>query len=383
MAALGELGTKKDWFMSDVSGSRKGVFSVVSALLGVVIALVVVELALGVLKPQIDPAGQMDEGFILYDERLGWKLASGWEGKHVHHDFSVRYGINSLGFRGDALSFASPGSVMFLGDSFTFGLGVNDDEVFTGLLSERTGRDVLNVGVPGYANDQQLILLEKLTDYHPAEVVWVVYLGNDLLDNGEAFPLQAAHGKPFFSLTEGQDLVLNNVPVPLKPKPDSYSNRSVQSEILGDFDPYQGWQGWIEGFALGSVINQWVGIDVEGLRAHIKASSGSKVALFMALIERGRSLVESSGGTLKVVLLPGQGYTREKSIPAVYQGVMSELLEARLGNAGIPVLNLTKDLSGHKDAAGLFHPNEGHFNPEGHRWLTKVLDEASMFQGTF
>lgn len=369
--------------MSQESGKRNGIFGVVAALLGVLIALAIVEFALGVLKPQIDPAGRMDEGFILYDERLGWKLAPGWEGQHEHHDFSVRYGVNSLGLRGEALNFARPGSLMFLGDSFTFGLGVNDEEVFTRILSEKTGRNVLNAGVPGYANDQQLMLLETLTDYRPAEVVWMVYLGNDLLDNGEAFPLQAAHGKPFYSLSAGQELVLNNVPVPLKPKPEGYSSRSVQSEIVGEFDPYQSWQSWIDGFALGRVINQWVGIDVEGLRAHLKSHSGSKVELFMALAERGQSVVQSAGGTLKVVLLPGQGYTREESIPAVYQGVMSELLEARLGNAGIPVLNLTDDLSGHENAAGLFHPNEGHFNPEGHRWLTETLAEAPMFQETF
>lgn len=377
------VGWIKDWFMSQESGKRNGIFGVVAALLGVFIALAIVEFALGALKPRIDPAGRMDEGFILYDERLGWKLAPGWEGQHEHHDFSVRYGVNSLGFRGEALDFARPGSVMFLGDSFTFGLGVNDDEVFTRLLSEKTGRNVLNAGVPGYANDQQLMLLEKLTDYRPAEVVWVVYLGNDLLDNGEAFPLQAAHGKPFYSLSAGQELVLNNVPVPLSPKPESVRSRSVQSEILGEFDPYQRWQTWIDGFALGRVINQWAGIDVEGLRAHIQAHSGPKVELFMALVERGQSLVESAGGTLKVVLLPGQGYTRGESIPAVYQGVMSEMLEARLEGAGLPVLNLTDDLSGQENAAALFHPNEGHFNPQGHRWLAEMLAKAPMFQGMF
>jgi len=363
----------RDFALSEVSGSRKFAFGLIAIVFGVVIALAVVEFGLAVLKPSINPAGQMDEGFILYDAQLGWKLSPGWQGDHSHYDFEVKYRVNPLGFRGDELDFARPGSVMFLGDSFTFGLGVNDDEVFTELLGQSTDRNILNAGVPGYSNDQQLLLLDKLAEYRPDVVVWVVYLGNDLLDNGEPFPLQAAHGKPYFELQATSGLALRNVPVPLAPKPAEFLSRSVRSEILGDYQPYAFWQSWIEDFETGRLINQWVGIDAEGLQQHLKDDSDDKVELFMAIIQRGQLVLSQSGVRLEVVLLPGQGLAREGSVPGVYQETMSRVLEERLKQLDIPALNMVNELSAVDQPEALFHPNEGHFNPAGHQWLAGVL----------
>jgi len=365
--------------MSEVSGSRQKVFGVASAFLGVVIALALVEVALNVFKPSINPAGQMDEGFILYDSRLGWKLAPGWSGRHRHHDFEVRYSVNSLGFRENAMDFARPGSVMFLGDSFTFGLGVNEDELFTERLDESSDQTFLNAGVPGYSTDQQLLLLDQLLQFRPDRLVWVVYLGNDLLDNGEPFPLQAAHGKPFMKLQSGGGLDLQNVPVPLVPKPKPYHSRSVQSEILDGFDPYMFWQPWIDGLAIGRIMNQWVGIDSKGLGQHLLETTDDQVELFMAIIGRGHSILEDSGTNLSVVLLPGQGFTRKGSIPAVYQKTMASILERRLKGANIPVTSLVEPLEALDNPGQLFHPNEGHLNSAGHKWLAETLSNASVF----
>lgn len=362
--------------MSDASRGRKRIFALVSAFFGVLMALVVVEITLGLVRPSIDPAGQMDKGFILYDSRLGWKLAPGWQGRHVHHDFDVSYRVNSLGFRGDDLDFARPNSIMFLGDSFTFGLGVDDDEVFTELLNQSSEQIYLNAGVPGYSNDQQLLLLEKLTDYRPKELIWVVYLGNDLLDNGKPFPLQAAHGKPYYALEPSGRLVLENVPVPLEPKPSAFRKMSVRSEILAGHQPYQRWQVWVEDFEIGRIINQWVGIDSGALREHLLASTQEQVDLFMAIIREGKSMLEDEGVDLQVVLLPGQGITREGSIPRTYQKTLSSVLTEKLDSEGVKVVDVGRWLNSEENPESLFHPNEGHFNREGHRWLADVLSTS-------
>ena len=363
--------------MSENLRHRKSFFGAISALMGVVIAIVIVEFGLGVLKPRINPAGQMDEGFILYDSELGWKLAPGWQGRHVHHDFDVSYRVNSLGFRGDDLDFARPGSVMFLGDSFTFGLGVNDDEVFAELLNQSSDLTHLNAGVPGYSNDQQLLLLDTLMEYRPAKVIWVVYLGNDLLDNGEPFPLQAAHGKPYFRMTPDGRLSLQNVPVPLKPKPPAFSNKSVRSEILQGHEPYTFWQEWIESYEIGRIVNQWVGIDSEALREHLQTSAQDQIDLFMGIIREGNAALENAGIELQVVLLPGQGLTREGSIPGIYQKTLSSVLTDELDSAGIDVLDMAGRLKTLENPGGLFHPNEGHFNREGHRWLAEEFSSSA------
>ncbi|MDI9245563.1 hypothetical protein [Marinobacter sp. CHS3-4] len=362
--------------MSSNVGDRKGLFGFMSAILGVVIAVVILEVGLGLLKPRIDPAGQMDEGFILYDSRLGWKLAPGWQGRHVHHDFDVTYRVNPLGFRGNELDFARPGSVMFLGDSFTFGLGANDEEVFTELLDQSSGQTYLNAGVPGYSNDQQLVLLDSLLEYRPKELVWVVYLGNDLLDNGAPFPLQAAHGKPFYRLAPNGSLSLENVPVPLKPKPPAFNGKSVRSEILQGYQPYNVFQDWIANFEVGRIVNQWVGIDAKALREHLLVSTQEQVDLFMGFIAQGNASLEEAGIQLQVALLPGQGLTREGSIPQVYQKVLSSVLTQRLEEEGVDVLDFVSKLEIEESPESLFHPNEGHFNRAGHRWLADVFSES-------
>lgn len=362
--------------MLEASRGRKSIFAICSAIFGVLMALVVVEIALGFIRPSIDPAGQMDEGFILYDSRLGWKLAPGWQGRHAHHDFHVSYRVNSLGFRGDDLDFARPNSIMFLGDSFTFGLGVDDDQVFTELLNQSAEETYLNAGVPGYSNDQQLLLLEKLMAYRPKELVWVVYLGNDLLDNGKPFPLQAAHGKPYYALEPTRRLVLENVPVPLEPKPPAFRKMSVRSEILSGYQPYHSWQVWVDEFEIGRVINQWVGIDSNALREHLLASTQEQVDLFMAIMREGKSILEDAGVDLQVVLLPGQGITREGSIPQTYQETLSSILTEKLDREGVKVVDVALWLNAEENPESLFHPNEGHFNREGHRWLADVLSTS-------
>ena len=101
--------------------------------------------------------------------------------------------------------------------------------------------------------------------------------------------------------------------------------------------------------------------------------------LTITVIQRGQLLLSQSGVSLEVVLLPGQGVAREGSIPGVYQETMSRVLEERLKQLDIPALNIVNELSVVDSPQALFHPNEGHFNPAGHRWLAEVLKEASAF----
>jgi hypothetical protein len=102
------------------------------------------------------------------------------------------------------------------GDSFTFGLGVNDHETFVHLLNARAadGDSYLNFAIPGFSTDQEYLLIRRrVFDFNLSVIVLVTYLGNDLFDNQLPFPLQAHNAKPFFELA-GDRLVLKNSPVP-------------------------------------------------------------------------------------------------------------------------------------------------------------------------
>ncbi len=78
----------------------------------------------------IEKSNHLDDGMIIYNNFLGWRLAANWQGHHKHYDFNVDYSTNRYGFRGKFKGEAKQKgkTIAFIGDSFTFGLGVNDDE---------------------------------------------------------------------------------------------------------------------------------------------------------------------------------------------------------------------------------------------------------------
>jgi lysophospholipase L1-like esterase len=103
--------------------------------------------------------------------------------------------INALGLRGRNFPVGKPANtsrILFVGDSFTFGEGVQDDETFASILQERLRSEaadgertyhVINAGVPGYnTKDEVLNLRAKWLDLEPDTVVLVFYL-NDAYDD--------------------------------------------------------------------------------------------------------------------------------------------------------------------------------------------------------
>ena len=71
-------------------------------------------------------------------------------------------------------------TVLFLGDSCTFGVGVDDDQTFASLLQDRLpATRCLNAGVPGYSAFQGRRLLESVSNTDPPNVVVVSFLFND------------------------------------------------------------------------------------------------------------------------------------------------------------------------------------------------------------
>ncbi len=99
-------------------------------------------------------AGRPGPADIVYDARLGWRMAPDYHAAGVTHDDRGyrRSTAPAGGGRG--------GAILALGDSFTYGLGVADGETFASRLAELTGRPVVNAGVTAHGVDQSLLLWE-------------------------------------------------------------------------------------------------------------------------------------------------------------------------------------------------------------------------------
>ena len=108
----------------------------------------------------------------LPDEYVHHKYAPNATQRAYHPvDFDVSIRINNIGFRGADVNLEKePGvsRILMLGDSFTFGAGVGDDETFSAVLEEilnnasGSGKfEVLNLGVESYSPVLEYILLKR------------------------------------------------------------------------------------------------------------------------------------------------------------------------------------------------------------------------------
>jgi lysophospholipase L1-like esterase len=99
--------------------------------------------------------------------------------------------INHLGFRGPELTLPKPKDrfhLVVLGDSITFGAGVNDDETFCAQLEQMLRQKfsdrefvVINCGVSGYDTRQEAILFHRFAPSLQPDLVLVAFYFNDLL----------------------------------------------------------------------------------------------------------------------------------------------------------------------------------------------------------
>lgn len=151
---------------------------------------------------------------IRFDPDTGWGLRPG---AHLHvldHDRNLNYHIriNSQGVRDRRFDeHPPPGKerILFVGDSVTFGTGVERGGRFSDFVSRATAKhfDAVNAGVPGWGTDQELIWYELNGARLDADVVVLTFfMSNDILNNALDRLFLGTAPKPRFRIVDG-DLV--------------------------------------------------------------------------------------------------------------------------------------------------------------------------------
>lgn len=133
----------------------------------------------------------------LPDPELGLRLKPGATekirfGSEKNPITTVR--INQEGYRGDAWPTPRADDIVVVGDSQTFGLGVEANETFSSVLQAALGEStvVRNLGVPTYGPSEYNAVLEEQLKKRPAKtVIWVANMVNDLFEAGR--PNKARH----------------------------------------------------------------------------------------------------------------------------------------------------------------------------------------------
>lgn len=103
------------------------------------------------------------------------------------NEFKFRVTTNNEGFRRSTpyeINDKIQPSMILLGDSQTFGVGVDDDQTIASHLSRISGKPVLNTGCSGYNNIEEFLLTKTLLKkYKPDYFILLFFPGNDPYEN--------------------------------------------------------------------------------------------------------------------------------------------------------------------------------------------------------
>jgi lysophospholipase L1-like esterase len=265
---------------------------------------------------------------------------------HSSPEFSAEMHTDALGFRKIANESRTP-DYLFLGDSFTFGHGVADKEVFSSIFCEKRGVSCLNLGRSGTDTFEQVRILQNATDklgLRPRKVVVVMLVacslnisGNDLADNlNERMSAKGNGG--MLALT----LALDGL--------------GVIKKI----------QGWVGGFEITK-------------RAMLLMSSGLKRGLYSCSDEAS---IERALDATDVALAELENLSKKLQFKVSiffvhpYQELDGAFRTTESYLRKLPPRHLDPHFTAQYFRREHYYPYDGHFNPAGHANMASVIEAA-------
>src|SRR5260370_23367211 len=200
-------------------GQLREVLRSVGVSLGMTLAtMVTVEIFLRVADFRMLREGITERSLSYrYDEELGWAPMPNSK-SIVTNARTIHVQDNSRGLRDFEFRLDAGPTILFLGDSFVWGLDAEADERFTDLLRPRlSGHKILAAGVSGYGTDQEYLLPKRLwAKVQPAVVLLIFCTQNDRGDNSTNIRYEG-YQKPYFATAPDASLVPPRHPVPNSP----------------------------------------------------------------------------------------------------------------------------------------------------------------------
>lgn len=327
-----------------------------------------IEGALRMLHVHFPAIPQVVFGTVLwrYDSVLGWAHVPGSTGRvGLGGPDAGLVRINSLGFRGRELAprkAAGVVRVLVVGDSFVFGIGVDEAHSFTTRLEDRlrdlTGvaHEVVNMGVAGYSTDQEYLLLRERGLALAPDVVLLVVCDNDFEGNAQSF-MYLHYYKPYFTIGGDSSLVAGNLPVPQLTRGQRLRSWLGQRSEVWNFvrsrdstwPPLRRFLGLFE-------------VDVS------RESRDDPVRLTFLLVQAARDLAASVGAQF-LTFNTGERAEQTRLFVA---------LRRHLRGAGVPFLGLEGPLSDAREREPEGHWDFGkdhHWNVDAHRLAAEIVAE--------
>lgn len=149
------------------------------------IGIALSEFTLAFLAPQPVYRTLLKQNLAMHIEGdvLPHVLKPDYAGRFIREEFDTTVTINSHGFRGREFRNRNEPRIVIIGDSFTFGHGVNDDQTYPALLDKHfKDSEVINAGfVAGSSPDMYFAWLQKHgAELGASEIIIGFFIGNDI-----------------------------------------------------------------------------------------------------------------------------------------------------------------------------------------------------------
>ena len=170
--------------------ARSLLINVSLSLTSVVIALLVAEFLSRLLMPiNLWPGDVALDGHTAVRVAASkLRLVPNLVYRQVSAEFDAVTTISPRGYRVPTVE-GNP-DIVFIGDSFTFGWGLRDDQTFVSLYCTKEHRSCANLGRPNTGTTQQLDILEEFLrseHWHPREVKLFMFVMSGILMHGNDF----------------------------------------------------------------------------------------------------------------------------------------------------------------------------------------------------
>lgn len=324
---------------------------------------------------------------MVHDDTLGWRGEPNTMKLYLLGDLTIEIKTNELGFRDDPFppwdEVKDKKRILFLGDSFCWGFGVQKDERISEVIeSFDPDIEAYNFGIAAYSTDQELLTYKMYADQIKPHAVILLFCINDLITNnsdiGHRTPKPHFHAEPDGSLT------LGNVPVPHPPKPMpvigwiQYKS-SLYQAITSAISLAQvkiGFQKQRQRAAKSKKVLDNNALGIEGVsQFDILKQKFSSDDITPYLLRDLRDKCEKSGTSFTVIMVPSshQWTERHERTPAEV-----ELVNSWCRQLDIQALDLFPVFHQHyqETGANLYvfdFTDRMHWNANGHRLAAEVL----------
>lgn len=168
----------------------------------IVFTLIIMEIALICFYPQITHHDDFND-FFIYDREIGWMGKPNYSGDYIifnsdnkpfekpRYLYKEHISTNSFGFKDKEYNITKNSNTKYrifvIGDSYTWGMGVNNSKVFHSILEDKYFLDIdfINLGFGGHSTVQNYLKLKRYAPIFNPDMVILMFCANDYTDNFE------------------------------------------------------------------------------------------------------------------------------------------------------------------------------------------------------